>query len=97
MQTLEELHRLCSAAEDQARELRTTLNRIVDLPAHSESRSVYKDLISSGHNRESAWEDANRIVRQRREAHAALVDMQGEIEILTSIADDLIGTNGRLI
>lgn len=106
METLEYLLKLSRQAEEQAQELRATIDRIIDVPVKTGNRCVHSELIESGYARGgeggdyghgTAWSACTRIVEQRQAMLARLADLQSEAEILTSIADDLIGKTGRLV
>lgn len=103
METVEYLLKLSRKAEDQAQDLRETLAKIDDVPVLSGRICVYSELIEAGladntdYGHGTAWSACNRLIEQRQQMSNAIAQFQNETEILTSIADDLIGQNGRLV
>lgn len=103
MELTEHLLQLSRRAEEQAQELRVTVARIVDLDVRVGRRSIHAELIRAGlaentdYGHGTAWSACNRIIDQRNQMSRLIAEFQAEAEILTSIADDLIGTTGRLI
>jgi hypothetical protein len=106
-ENLEYLHKLAREAEQKADELRGIINRIADVPVRGTrgGTTVYSELIRSKYLPEgsgdygngTAWSACTRIIEQCRESESLLGRLQCELEVLTSIADDLIGKTGRLV
>lgn len=101
METLEYLHRLSRQVEEKAEELRTLITKLDDVPVKNGRGCIHAELLESGmetsHGYGAAWSVCNRIIEQRRELGRNLSTLTAEAEVLTSIADDLIGKTGRLI
>jgi hypothetical protein len=96
VETAEYLLSLSRKAEEQAQELRATLTKIIDINVRGGGRNLRAELADAGLSHDAAWSTCNRVIEQRREAYDLCGRMQAEVELLTSIADDAIGTNGRM-
>lgn len=105
METTEHLLALARELEAELSQANETINRILDLPIRSGTGSVYGELIASGYTpggdgdygHGTAWNACRRIIEQRQALVRLRSEITSEAEILTGIADDVIGKTGRLI
>lgn len=94
---LEYLHELAREAEDKADQLGGITNRILDIPVKGPrgGTNIQNELLEAGYFEPGTG--SRRIIDQRDAVRRKLNELQAEIEVLTSIADDLIGKTGRLV
>lgn len=94
---LEYLHKLAREAEDRADQLGGITNRILDIPVNGprDGSNIQNELLKAGYFEPSTG--SRRIINQRDAVRRKLNELQTEIEVLTSIADDMIGKTGRLV
>jgi hypothetical protein len=105
MENLEHLHQLSRRLEDAAAEVRAEIGKILDTPIRRGKRCVYDELIAAGYSpggdgdygHGTAWSACTRIIDQRQALLRLVGELQAEAEVLTGIADDLIGKTGRLV
>lgn len=98
METTEYLLKLSREAEAKTDELSALISRISDLPIRSGKGSVYSEIWNGGGiTHEETYNVCTRIIEQRSQMFSHLNALRAETEILTSIADDVVGKTGRLV
>lgn len=100
METTEHVLRLSRQLEEKLEEARAIVSRIVDAPVRmrdSGRQSIYRELLAAGMNDDEAWSTCGKLIAQRQCLVNIVNDLRAETELLTMMADDVIGVNGRLV
>lgn len=100
MQTTEFIHRTSQQIEEKLDEARALLERIEDQPIRYPGKpdSVYREMIAAGRaSNEEAWRTCSEMITERNQLKHLIGKARAEAEVMSSIADDVIGKDGRLI
>lgn len=99
METTEYIHRTAQQLLERLDEARALIERIEDQPVRTPQKrtSVIREMVAANYPPDEAWRACSEMIGLRNQIKRLISDARGETEVLTGIADDVIGKTGRLV